>query len=120
MASHGYMTITGKTQGRLSAGCSTSASVGNLYQSAHADEIMVLSYTHNMVNVGNLGSNAGAEHGPIIITKYLDKSSPLLAKALSDREEISCKFEFYRLKPDGGGAQESSFRFRSVAELLLT
>ncbi|MEG1082608.1 MAG: type VI secretion system tube protein Hcp, partial [Pseudomonas sp.] len=33
MASHGYMTITGKVQGLISAGCSTQESVGNKFQS---------------------------------------------------------------------------------------
>ena len=45
MASHGYMTITGKTQALISAGCSTQDSIGNRCQTAHTDEIMVLSYS---------------------------------------------------------------------------
>ena len=52
MANHGYMTITGKAQGLISAGCSTQDSIGNKCQSGHTDEIMVLSYTHNMINIG--------------------------------------------------------------------
>lgn len=107
MANHGYMTIAGKTQGLISAGCSTQDSIGNKCQVEHADEIMVLSYSHNMVNIGNINKPT---HKPIIITKNVDKSSPLLAQALSSREEISCTISFYRVS--SFGMQE---RFYSIS-----
>ena len=37
----------------------------------------------------------------IIISKNIDKSSPLLAQALSSREEINCIISFYRVSPYG-------------------
>ena len=46
MASHGYMSISGKSQGVISAGCSTPESIGNKCQTGHRDEIMVLSFNH--------------------------------------------------------------------------
>ena len=98
MANHGYMTITGKAQGLISAGCSTQDSIGNKCQAAHTDEIMVLSYSHNMVNIGNINKPT---HSPIIITKSVDKSSPLLAQALSTREEMNCTISFYRVSSFG-------------------
>ena len=52
MANHGDMRMTGNIQGLISAGCSTQQSIGNKCQTAHIDEIMVLSYTHNMLNIG--------------------------------------------------------------------
>lgn len=69
MANQGYMTIIGKAQGLISAGCSTQESIGNKCQSAHADEIMVLSYNHNMANLGNIDRPT---HKPILITKNVD------------------------------------------------
>lgn len=91
MASHSYMSITGKRQGLISAGCSGQSSLGNKCQFAHQDEIMVLAYSHDMVT-GNDGSIAGGrgQHRPIMITKAIDKSSPLLASALHGREEVEC------------------------------
>lgn len=94
MANHGYMTITGKNQGLISAGCSSQESIGNKCQVGHKDEIMVLSYSHNMANIGNINKST---HNPIIITKNIDKSSPLLAQALANRELISCAISFYRV-----------------------
>ncbi|MQT60608.1 type VI secretion system tube protein Hcp [Pseudomonas sp. FSL R10-0399] len=78
MASHGYMSITGKTQGLISAGCSTQESIGNKCQTDHRDEIMVLSFTHTLLNIGNLDR---ATHQPISIVKNIDKSTALLAQA---------------------------------------
>ena len=98
MASHGYMTIRGTAQGLISAGCSTQGSIGNKCQTAHTDEIMVLSYSHNMANIGNIKK---ATHRPIIITKNVAKSSPLLAQALSTREVLTCAISFYRISPFG-------------------
>ena len=94
MVNQGYRTITGNAQGVISAGCSTQDSMGNKYQTAHTEEIMVLSCNHNMANVGNINKPT---HHPIIISKNIDKSSPLLAQALSSREEINCIISFYRL-----------------------
>ncbi|MEB0045109.1 MULTISPECIES: Hcp family type VI secretion system effector [unclassified Pseudomonas] len=98
MANPSYMSLKGNAQGHISAGCSTPESIGNKYQSSHIDEIMVLSYHHKMANIGNLNK---ATHTPIIITKAIDKSSPLLAQALANREEISCTISFYRVSSFG-------------------
>jgi len=93
MAMHGYMTITGKQQGLISAGCSTTESIGNKCQTAHRDEIMVLSFSHSLASLGN---TAPATHRPILITKYIDKATPLLAQALTTREIVECKINFFR------------------------
>lgn len=99
MASHGYMTITGRQQGLISAGCSSHESIGNKCQTGHLDEIMVLSFTHEMLNAEN---SSQATHTPIMITKNVDKSSPLLAQALASREPIDCTIDLYRNTPSGG------------------
>jgi type VI secretion system Hcp family effector len=103
MASHSYMTITGERQGLISAGCSGQSSIGNKCQTGHQDEIMVLAYSHDMVS-GNDGSVAGGRgrHLPIVITKSIDKSSPLLASALHEREDVECIINLYRTSPTGG------------------
>lgn len=98
MAYHGYMSIKGQSQGLISAGCSTQDSIGNKCQEGHKDEIMVMSYNHNMLNTGNVRAST---HGPVVITKNIDKSSPLLAVALSNREELDCVINFFRTSPSG-------------------
>ncbi|KAA0985723.1 Hcp family type VI secretion system effector [Pseudomonas sp. ANT_J28] len=103
MASHSYMTITGKKQGLISSGCSSQDSIGNKCQFGHEDEIMVLAYAHSMFtgSDGNMSGGRG-KHMPIAITKNIDKSSPLLASALAECEEVECKIDFYRTAPAGG------------------
>ncbi|WP_421666707.1 type VI secretion system tube protein TssD [Pseudomonas lundensis] len=98
MANQGYRTITGNAQGVISAGCSTQESIGNTYQTTHTDEIMVPPYSHNMTNVGNINKQT---HHPIPTTKNVNKSSPLLAQALSIREEINRIISFYPALPFG-------------------
>jgi len=44
MASHGYMSITGKKIGLISAGCSTQASIGNRCQVENTDQILALNH----------------------------------------------------------------------------
>lgn len=111
MANHSYMSITGKRQGLISAGCSGLSSIGNRCQIGHEDEIMILAYSHNMIT-GNDGGVAGdrGKHLPIMITKNIDKSSPLLASALHEQEELECTIHFYRTSPAGGQDKYYSIR----------
>ncbi|MCF5468280.1 Hcp family type VI secretion system effector [Pseudomonas syringae] len=114
MANHSYMTITGKAQGLISKDCSSQGSVGGKCQPGHLDEIMVLSLTHNMANIGNLQH---ATHRPIVITKNVDKSSPLLNQALANRESVDCKIDFYRTSP--GGSQEKFYTIEIKEGLIV-
>ena len=111
MANHGYMSITGRKQGLISSGCSTQDSIGNKCQMGHVDEIMVLAYSHDMV-AGSDGTITGGrgQHKPVVITKNIDKSSPLIAAALHDGEEVECIIDFYRTSTVG--SQEKYFNVR--------
>lgn len=64
---------------------------------------MVLAYSHDMLT-GNDGSTTSGrgKHMPIMITKAIDKSSPLLASALHESEEVECIINFYRTGSAGG------------------
>jgi type VI secretion system secreted protein Hcp len=46
---------------------------------------------------------------PLVFRKRIDKSSPLLAKALCNNEVIECKFQFFRPSPTGDGTTEQFF-----------
>ncbi|MDY7067111.1 Major exported protein [Pseudomonas extremaustralis] len=118
MANHGYMTLIGETQGLISAGCSTQESIGNKCQEGHRDQIMVLSYNHKMFNEGNLRAST---HGPVVITKNIDKASPLLASALSRREQLNCIIDFYRTSQFGQKQKYYTIDIRGciIADLVL-
>ena len=80
MANISYLSLSGEIQGLISAGCSTLDSVGNKAQPEHKDQIMVYALMHSISRSQNVN------HHELIITKPVDKSSPLLAKALSDKK----------------------------------
>ncbi|AVF36953.1 Hcp family type VI secretion system effector [Rahnella sikkimica] len=90
MANLIYLTLNGQTQGLISAGCSSLDSIGNKAQIAHLDQIMVYELSHMIAREQN------TSHQPIIIQKPIDKSSPLLGKAIYENELLTCIFDFYR------------------------
>ncbi len=48
-------------------------------------------------------------HGPIIFRKRIDKSTPLLMKALSENTALEAKFQFFRPNPAGDGTTEQFY-----------
>lgn len=90
MANLVYLTLNGQLQGVISAGCSSLASIGNKAQIAHLDQIMVTSMKHGLSRVQNVN------HQTVDISKPVDKSTPLLSKAINENECLTCDFEFYR------------------------
>jgi hypothetical protein len=104
MANLIYLTLTGQTQGLISAGCSSLDSIGNKAQIAHLDQIMVYELSHSISREQN------ASHQPLIIQKPIDKSSPLLGKAISENELLTCILDFYRI--NRLGANEIYYRIK--------
>lgn len=96
-----FMTIYGSRQGLISAGAFTEASVGNSYQTGREDQIMVQAFSHGLFVPK--GQGAGRRmHKPLIITKTLDKASPLINTALCSGELLSqCRLEWYRTSAQG-------------------
>lgn len=90
MANLVYLTLNGQQQGLISAGCSSQASIGNKAQIAHMDQIMVLGLTHGLTRAQNVN------HLVMTIQKPVDKSTPLLSKAITENESLTCDLEFYR------------------------
>jgi len=96
MAHVAYLTVEGVSQGLISKGCNTQDSIGGKYQSGHTNEITVLACNHSMSKFEQRKS-----HNPVVITKNIDKSSPLLAAAFSKGEKLSCKLNFFRNNDQG-------------------
>jgi len=90
MANPVYLTLNGDLQGLISAGCSSMASIGNKAQIAHMDQIIVLGLSHGLSRAQNVN------HQMLVIAKPVDKSSPLLTKAITENECLTCDFEYYR------------------------
>ncbi|WP_230353950.1 Hcp family type VI secretion system effector [Lelliottia sp. WAP21] len=95
MANLVYLTLNGQLQGLISAGCSSLMSIGNKAQLAHTDQILIYELSHGLTR------NQNVNHQTVVITKPVDKSSPLLNKAITDNEILTCDFDFYRTNRAG-------------------
>ncbi|MGH0034606.1 MAG: type VI secretion system tube protein TssD [Myxococcota bacterium] len=74
-----------------------------------ADSIECVAYNDHVATQrrGEAGVATGRRvHDPIVITKRIDKSTPLLLKALCQNEVIEGDFKFYRPAPTGDGSTE--------------
>ncbi len=95
-----YMSIEGSTQGNITEGATTPESVGNIYQNGHEDEAIVKAFTHNINIPRNTttGQPTGQRtHNPLVVTKLIDKSSPLLYNALTKGETLKkVELKWYR------------------------
>lgn len=97
-----YMTVKGSRQGLISAGAMGPESVGNAHQPAHRDEILVQSVQHDFY-MPDASAGGHRVHTPLIITKVVDKSTPLLNNALASQELLTeCRLDCYRTAVAGG------------------
>lgn len=106
MANVIYLSLQGSQQGLISEGCSTQKSIGNSYQLMHEDEIFIYELTSEITREQNVLMQ------PVEIRKPIDKSTPLLANAISKNEELECLFNFYR--SSRGGGMEHYFQLKLV------
>ncbi|HAT3810128.1 TPA: Hcp family type VI secretion system effector [Morganella morganii] len=90
MANRIYLQLEGNKQGLISKGCSSPESIGNKYQRGHEDQIFVYSFSHDIFREKN------TIHHPVIISKPIDKSSPLLGVSITENEILTCELIFYR------------------------
>jgi type VI secretion system secreted protein Hcp len=76
------------------------------------NSIECLSYQQGVVTAREAGSGAATgrrQYAPIVIRKRIDKSSPLLAKGLTQNEVAEGTFKFYRPNPNGDGTTEQYY-----------
>ncbi|MHC8355990.1 Hcp family type VI secretion system effector [Pseudomonas sp. LB3P81] len=101
MPTPAFMTLHGERQGLISAGAFTEASVGNVYQLGREDQIMIQALSHGIFVPKGSGSGRRM-HKPLIITKTIDKASPLINNALCSGELLTqCRVEWYRTSAQG-------------------
>lgn len=105
MANPAFMKIEGVTQGLITEGAGTAASVGNMAVSDHIDESRILKVDHNVFipKDPHSGMATGQRvHEPILLTKLVDKASPLMYNALTYNEVLtSVVLSYYRQNAEG-------------------
>ncbi|MFA6149604.1 MAG: type VI secretion system tube protein TssD [bacterium] len=90
MALNAYLRLKGQKQGDIK---------GSVTQKGRENSIMVIAYSHEIVSPRDAASGLPTGkrmHKPLVITKELDKSTPLLYSALVNNENIpEWKLEFW-------------------------
>lgn len=77
-----YMYVKGETQGDIH---------GDVTTAGHEEAIMVLDLNRSIISPRDVASGLPTgkrQHKPVTITKRIDKSSPLLMRALADNENL--------------------------------
>ncbi|QEO16461.1 Hcp family type VI secretion system effector [Acetobacter vaccinii] len=99
-----YVKISGSSQGEITKGAFTADSVGNIYQEGHEDEAFCQAMTYNVTlpRDPQSGQVTGQRvHLPASLTKYVDKSSPLLLNAIASGEVLQIEATYYRTSSMG-------------------
>jgi len=121
MPTPAYMTIQGETQGDITSGTFTEDSVGNIWQEAHQDQILVEAFDHNVTVPTDTqsGQPTGQRvHKQLIITKVFDKCSPLLYEALTRGEKLpTCEIKWFRTSAQG--VQEHYFTHKLEDAIIV-
>jgi type VI secretion system secreted protein Hcp len=95
-----------KANGTDIKGESTQTSLGR------ADSIECVAYdqTVNTAREASTGMMTGRrQYQPLVIRKRIDKSSPLIMKALTNNEKIDAVLRFFRPNPAGDGTTEQFY-----------
>ncbi|APG19802.1 type VI secretion protein [Kosakonia radicincitans] len=92
----GYLVVQGETQGKIE---------GSSEIKGHEGKILVQAVTHTIEipKSPQTGLPTGKRvHGPMVISKEIDKASPKLFQALTSGEQLSSVIlEYYRISPQG-------------------
>jgi type VI secretion system secreted protein Hcp len=102
MALNAYLKLKGKTQGDIK---------GSVTQKGRADTIMVIAVDHEVTSPRDAASGLPTGkrmHRPFIITKEVDKASPLLYNALCNNEMIT-DWELQYWQPSPAGTEKQHY-----------
>src|SRR3954471_12420169 len=96
MALNAYLKLKGQRQGEIK---------GSVTQKGREDSIMVIAVSHEIISPRDAASGLPTGkrmHKPFVITKELDKSTPMLYKVLAHNENItSLSLDFFRPNQQG-------------------
>jgi type VI secretion system secreted protein Hcp len=98
MALNAYLRLTGAKQGDIR---------GSVTQKGREGRILVIAASHEFASPRDVASGQASgrrQHTPLVITKELDRASPLLQAALVSNETItSLTLDFFSASRLGGG-----------------
>lgn len=116
MALNAYLTLTGETQGAIK---------GSVTQAGREDSIAVIAFQHGVQSPRDAASGLPTgkrQHHPAVITKELDKSTPILMNVLVNNENITeWRLDFWQPSTSGAEVQHYSIELvnASIASIDL-
>ena len=102
MSLNAYLKLKGQKQGEIK---------GSVTQKGRENKIMVIAVTHEIVSPRDPASGLPTGkrmHKPFVITKELDKSTPLLFNVLVNNENIT-EWELQHWQPSRDGAEKQHY-----------
>lgn len=116
MALNAYLTLKGETTGDIK---------GSVTQTGREDSIMVIAMSHEVLSPRDAASGLPTgkrQHKPFVITKEVDKATPLLYTLLTQNENITeWTLKFWR--PSATGQEEQYYTIEltnaSVASIQM-
>jgi type VI secretion system secreted protein Hcp len=114
MALNAYLKLVGETQGDIT---------GSVTQKGREDSIMVIGTSHEVLSPRDAASGLPTgkrQHKPFVITKEIDKASPLLYNVLCNNENITeWKLEYWQPSKTGQEQQHYTIELlnASISEI---
>lgn len=105
MALNAYLKLKGQTSGEIK---------GSVTQKGREGKIAVIAVSHEIVSPRDAASGLPTGkrmHKPFVITKELDKSSPLLYNVLVNNENIT-EWELQFFQPSATGAEKQHYTIK--------
>ena len=105
MALNAYLRLKGQKQGEIK---------GSVTQKGRENSIMVIAVSHEIMSPRDPASGLPTGkrmHKPFVITKELDKSSPLLYNVLTNNENVT-EWELQHWQPSSTGAEKQHYTVR--------
>lgn len=102
MALNAYLNLKGEKQGQIK---------GSVTQKGREEKIMVIAVSHEIVSPRDPASGLPTGkrmHKPFVITKELDKSSPLLYNVLTNNENVP-EWQLQFWQPSATGAEKQHY-----------
>jgi type VI secretion system secreted protein Hcp len=107
MALNAYLTLTGETQGKVN---------GSVTQAGREDTMEVIGFNHEVKSPRDAASGLPTgkrQHKPIILTKAVDKATPLLMNILTNNENIT-EWTLRCWRPSRSGKEEQYYTIELV------
>ena len=110
MALNAYLSIKGAAQGQIK---------GSVTQKGREGQIAVYAYHHEVISPRDTASGLPTgkrQHKPLSVTKEIDKSTPLLFKALETNEVLTeVILNFYATSPNGMEVQSFTIKITNAS-----